>query len=79
MKDFQNLCNNEINHDLLDDEIDMLYCQLEQIEPPTTLVNSILASVASLPLPHAQSEPEKKVIWDDLQDLLLGGINLQLS
>ena len=31
-----------------DDDIDRLFSQLEQIEPPTSLVDSILASVAQL-------------------------------
>ena len=35
-----------------DDEIDELFSQLLQIEPPTTLVDDILAAVACLPLPQ---------------------------
>ena len=31
-----------------DDDIDRLFNQLEQLEPPTSLVDSILASVAQL-------------------------------
>ncbi|HCI79592.1 MAG TPA: hypothetical protein DHW02_07875 [Ktedonobacter sp.] len=31
-----------------DDDIDRLFSQLEQIEPPTSLVNSILASISQL-------------------------------
>jgi hypothetical protein len=36
--------------DLPEDEIDQLFSQLLQIEPPPTLVNDILASIADLPL-----------------------------
>jgi hypothetical protein len=36
--------------DLLEDEIDQLFSQLLQIEPPPTLVDDILASIADLPL-----------------------------
>ncbi|HYU73840.1 MAG TPA: hypothetical protein VEL31_14260 [Ktedonobacteraceae bacterium] len=36
--------------DLPEDEIDQLFSQLLQIEPPPTLVDDILASIADLPL-----------------------------
>jgi hypothetical protein len=35
-----------------EDEIDQLFRQLLQIEPPPTLVDDILASIAHLPLPQ---------------------------
>jgi hypothetical protein len=35
-----------------EDEIDQLFSQLLQIEPPPTLVDDILASIAHLPLPQ---------------------------
>ncbi len=35
-----------------EDAIDQLFSQLLQIEPPPTLVNDILASIARLPLPQ---------------------------
>ena len=34
-----------------DDEIDQLFSRLSQIEPPPTLVDDILASIARLPFP----------------------------
>ena len=36
--------------DLPEDEIDQLFSQLLWIEPPPTLVDDILASIADLPL-----------------------------
>jgi hypothetical protein len=40
--------------DSSEDEIDELFSQLLHIEPPTTLVADILASVARLSLPQAR-------------------------
>lgn len=42
--------------EVLDDEIDRLFMQLEQIAPPPELIENILASVARLPLPQLLSE-----------------------
>lgn len=42
-----------------DDDIDRLFRQLEQIEPPSSLVDSILASVTQL----AQQHPWSNNIW----------------
>jgi len=39
-----------------EDEFDEFCSQLLHIEPPATLVNDILTSVASLPLPEVTSE-----------------------
>ena len=41
-----------------DDEIDALFSQLEIIEPPHSLVDRILASVAQLPAYPLQEEHE---------------------
>ncbi len=46
-----------------DDEIDALFSQLQQITPPSTLVENILASVARLGLP-VQCPVEK--LWEDM-------------
>lgn len=46
-----------------DDEIDVLFSQLQQITPPSTLVDSILASVARLAMPVQHSMQR---IWDDM-------------
>lgn len=45
-----------------DDEIDALFSQLQQIAPPSTLVEDILASVAHLPIPMPRSTPKT---WED--------------
>lgn len=50
-----------------EDEIDELFSQLLQIEPPTTLVDDILATVARLPLPQ-DMEP---MTWDDVEGLII--------
>lgn len=49
-----------------DDEIDELFSQLLQIEPPPTLVDDILATVARLPLPQ-EMDP---MTWDDVEGLV---------
>ncbi len=45
-----------------DDEIDALFSQLQQIAPPSTLVEDILAAVERLPLPIQRSTPKT---WED--------------
>ena len=45
-----------------DDEIDVLFSQLQPIAPPATLVDDILASVARLPLPTLRFTPRT---WED--------------
>jgi hypothetical protein len=49
-----------------EDEIDQLFSQLLQIEPPTTLVDDILATVARLPLPQDMG----KMTWGDVEGLV---------
>ncbi len=46
-----------------DDEIDALFSQLQQIIPPSTLVENILASVAHLSVP-TQSPIQR--MWADM-------------
>ena len=43
-----------------DDDIDYLFSQLEQIEPPTSLVDSILASVSQI---ARQQRQDANDIW----------------
>jgi hypothetical protein len=55
-----------------EDEIDQLFRQLLQIEPPPTLVDDILASIAHLPLPQKlhsidMDDLDGFVIHDDQQ------------
>ena len=52
-----------------EDEIDELFSQLLQIEPPPTLVDDILASVARLPLP--QEMPP--MTWNDVEGFIVHG------
>jgi hypothetical protein len=42
----------EIEDNTVDDEIDELFSKLEQIEPPLSLIEDILATVAQLPPPQ---------------------------
>ena len=49
-----------------EDEIDELFSQLLQIEPPATLVDDILATVARLPLPQEM----EKMTWGDVEGLI---------
>ena len=49
-----------------EDEIDELFSQLLQIEPPATLVDDILATVARLPLPQEMG----KMTWEDVEGLI---------
>jgi hypothetical protein len=48
----QMLFADTIEDESSEDEIDQLFSQLLQIEPPPTLVDDILASIAHLPLPQ---------------------------
>jgi len=52
-----------------DDEIDSLFSQLQPIEPPLSLVESILSVVAQLPQPQALAPlPEA---YDMIEDLVM--------
>ena len=46
-----------------DDEIDALFSQLQQIAPPSTLVENILASVVRLGVP---TQGPVQRMWDDM-------------
>lgn len=47
-----------------DDEIDALFSQLQQIAPPATLIEDILASVARLDVPTPPRTAQK--LWDNM-------------
>ena len=47
-----------------DDEIDELFSRLQQIAPPATLIEDILASVARLGVPTPPRTTQK--LWDDM-------------
>jgi hypothetical protein len=49
-----------------EDEIDELFSRLLQIEPPATLIDNILATVARLPLPQEMD----KMTWEDVEGLV---------
>jgi hypothetical protein len=49
-----------------EDEIDELFSQLLQIEPPVTLVDDILATVARLPLPQEID----RMTWDSMAGIV---------
>jgi hypothetical protein len=83
MKNLNFSISEEFANDLLDDDIDQLYCQLEQIEPPAFLVDSIMVSVAQLP--QAQLQTQKQPVAEelasslnDLGDFLMRGMGIQL-
>ncbi|QBD78120.1 hypothetical protein EPA93_19810 [Ktedonosporobacter rubrisoli] len=56
----QILFADEINDIMTDDEIDNLFSQLQPIEPPSTLVDSIMASVKLLS--HTARKPGSGLI-----------------
>lgn len=62
-----------------DDEIDALFNRLQVIEPPTSLVDRILASVAQLPA-YPQYEALSP-LWEDfdIDGLLVRGDHLEPS
>jgi hypothetical protein len=55
-----------------DDEIDALFSQLQQIVPPSTLVEDILAAVERLPIPTQRSTPKT---WEDFGFVVYSGDN----
>lgn len=84
MKDIHGFISDELANDRENDDIDQLYFQLEQIEPPAFLVDSIMASVARLP--HAQTGTQEQPVAEefasslnDLGGLLVRGLGFQLS
>jgi hypothetical protein len=85
MKNLYNLVSEELVNNILDDDIDQLYCQLEQIEPPTFLVNSIMASVANLPQGQVSEQGQVEEVrttmspLNDLGEFLIRGFGIQLS
>ena len=51
-----------------DDDIDRLFSQLEQLKPPTSLVDSILASVAQLANQQRQGSRD---IWTQTCEMIV--------
>jgi len=58
-----------------EDEIDKLFGQLLRIEPPPALIDSILATVARLPLPQEM----QSMAWGDVEGLIVRNENQQPS
>ena len=84
MTDSYNFFSGDFANDILDDDIDQLYCQLEKIEPPAFLVDAIMASVARLPQAQMQTQAapvaeELAASLNDFGDFLIRGIGIQLS
>jgi len=49
------------------DELDDLFDQLEQVEPPPSLIAHILSTIAELPLP----KPVDELAWQNLDTLVV--------
>ncbi len=61
----------------VDDDIDDLFSQLEQIEPPPSLVECIMQSVSQVPLLQGQANP--LVLCDDADGLIVRNDHLSPS
>jgi len=83
MKDLLHaLFSNDDDGDVVspDDDVDQLFLQLEQIEPPPALVNTILASVARLPRHEFLSDAnEAQPLWNEFGSLIVPTAHLQPS
>ncbi len=51
-----------------DDEIDNLFSRLQQIEPPPTLVDTILASITHL---SRQTQLPPSNLWESVKELVV--------
>jgi hypothetical protein len=49
------------------DELDDLFDQLEQVEPPPSLIAHILSTISELPLP----KPVDELVWQNLDTLVV--------
>lgn len=58
-----------------DDDIDSIFSQLQQIEPPPSLVERIMRSVRNIPLPQGQAEvqerPDSPWLWNNVDGLIV--------
>ena len=54
-----------------DDDIDSIFSQLQQIEPPPSLVERIMRSVRNIPLPEGQERPDSPWLWDNVDGLIV--------
>ncbi|MBA2394908.1 MAG: hypothetical protein H0V70_19450 [Ktedonobacteraceae bacterium] len=67
MYSIETLFANNIEDMSSEDEIDELFSQLLHIDPPATLVDDILATVARLPLPQEMAQ----MPWDNMSDIIV--------
>jgi len=56
---------------LLKDDIDELFEKLEQIQPPSSLIERILRLTIKSPLAPPRSEPVSSDPWTDLEGLVV--------
>jgi len=69
----------ETNENVPEDKIDRLFMQLEQIEPPSSLMENILTSIARLPRPQLLPEVgEAGTVQKSLEGLIVR-VHLQPS
>lgn len=57
-----------------DDDIDNIFSQLQQIEPPPSLVERIMRSVRNISLPQGQTEAQERPdspFWDNVDGLIV--------
>ncbi|HZO71154.1 MAG TPA: hypothetical protein VFB60_03065 [Ktedonobacteraceae bacterium] len=58
-----------------DDDIDSIFSQLQQIEPPPSLVERIMRSVRNIPLPQGQTEERERLdspwFWNNVDGLIV--------
>lgn len=61
--------------DVTSDDIDNIFSQLQQIEPPPSLVERIMQSVSKIPLPQerpdAQERTDSSIFWDNIDGLVV--------
>lgn len=67
MYSIETLFANNIEDMSSEDEIDELFSQLLHIDPPATLVDDILATVARLPLPQEMDQ----MPWGNMSDIIV--------
>lgn len=60
------LLDEDVNQYLIEDDVDQVFAALPQIMPPTSLVENIMAAVATLPLPEL---PFSTTPWSHLEPL----------
>lgn len=70
----QTLFSEDVSYGTSDDDIDTLFSQLQTLEPPESLVQNILHTVAHVPLSQTASS-----LWDRTNGLLVCHEHLEPS